>query len=69
MTDFAQLLKIQIGKHPSVLWYVKSGKCKAFLELFIPTPPAQQGDCWHSAQIQKLQMKVLGFLLLLRKNK
>lgn len=22
-----------------------SGKCKAFLELFIPTLPAEQGDC------------------------
>lgn len=45
MMDFAPLLKIQIGKHPSVLFYVKSQECQAFLELFIPAPPALQRDC------------------------
>lgn len=63
MTEFAHLLKIQTDKCPSALGYVRSRKYKAFLELFIPTPPAPHGDCWHSALIGKLQMKVLCYRL------
>lgn len=59
MMDFAPLLKIQTGKHPSVLFYVKSQECQAFLELFIPihlhskgiadTVPKQKNCKWKSS--------------------